>query len=261
MGTRSGDLDPGVLLYLLRDAGPGAGGGRARSSTGRPGCSASRGSARDMRDLLAREARGSAGGRRDRALLLPGQEASRRPGRRARRAGHARLHRRHRRARGAGPRAHLRRSRVPRDRASIRRATRRTAPIISGGRQPPSRFGSCRPTRTPVIAGHTVTRVAAARRSTMCPSLIPPFPARSRPTARPRPPLGAQEAAGHGAALGRAAGADAALLAGGQLPDVGQIYLQDNPLLREPLAAGAHQAAAARPLGHLAGAEPRSTST
>ena len=33
---------------------------------------------------------------------------------------------------------------------------------------------------------------------------------------------------------------------------VGQIYLQDNPLLREPLRAGAHQAAAARPLGHLA---------
>ena len=31
---------------------------------------------------------------------------------------------------------------------------------------------------------------------------------------------------------------------------VGQIYLLDNPLLREPLAAGAHQAAAARPLGH-----------
>ena len=33
---------------------------------------------------------------------------------------------------------------------------------------------------------------------------------------------------------------------------VGQIYLQDNPLLREPLAAGAHQAAAAGPLGHVA---------
>ena len=31
---------------------------------------------------------------------------------------------------------------------------------------------------------------------------------------------------------------------------IGQIYLQDNPLLREPLAADAHQAAAARPLGH-----------
>ena len=31
---------------------------------------------------------------------------------------------------------------------------------------------------------------------------------------------------------------------------VGQIYLQANPLLREPLRAGAHQAAAARPLGH-----------
>ena len=31
---------------------------------------------------------------------------------------------------------------------------------------------------------------------------------------------------------------------------VGQIYLQGNALLREPLAHGAHQAAAARPLGH-----------
>ena len=31
---------------------------------------------------------------------------------------------------------------------------------------------------------------------------------------------------------------------------VGQIYLLDNPLLREPLRAGAHQAAPARPLGH-----------
>ena len=34
---------------------------------------------------------------------------------------------------------------------------------------------------------------------------------------------------------------------------VGQIYLMDNPLLREPLRAGARQAAAARPLGHDAG--------
>ena len=31
---------------------------------------------------------------------------------------------------------------------------------------------------------------------------------------------------------------------------VGQIYLLDNPLLREPLRARAHQAAPARPLGH-----------
>ena len=30
---------------------------------------------------------------------------------------------------------------------------------------------------------------------------------------------------------------------------VGQIYLQDNPLLREPLRSGAHQAAAARATG------------
>ena len=36
---------------------------------------------------------------------------------------------------------------------------------------------------------------------------------------------------------------------------VGQIYLLDNPLLREPLQPGAHQAAAARPLGHDAGPE------
>ena len=36
---------------------------------------------------------------------------------------------------------------------------------------------------------------------------------------------------------------------------VGQIYLLDNPLLSEPLHARARQAAAARPLGHDAGAE------
>ncbi len=36
---------------------------------------------------------------------------------------------------------------------------------------------------------------------------------------------------------------------------VGQIYLLDNPLLREPLRAGTRQAAAARALGHDAGAE------
>ena len=36
---------------------------------------------------------------------------------------------------------------------------------------------------------------------------------------------------------------------------VGQIYLLDNPLLNEPLQARARQAAAARPLGHDAGAE------
>ena len=36
---------------------------------------------------------------------------------------------------------------------------------------------------------------------------------------------------------------------------VGQIYLLDNPLLREPLRARARQAAPARPLGHDARAE------
>ena len=36
---------------------------------------------------------------------------------------------------------------------------------------------------------------------------------------------------------------------------VGQIYLYDNPLLKKPLARRAHQAAAARPLGHHAGPE------
>ena len=41
---------------------------------------------------------------------------------------------------------------------------------------------------------------------------------------------------------------------------VGQIYLKDNPLLREPLAARAHQAAAARSLGNVARPEPVYTS-
>ena len=36
---------------------------------------------------------------------------------------------------------------------------------------------------------------------------------------------------------------------------VGQIYLLDNPLLQGAAQARAHQAAAARPLGHVAGPE------
>ena len=36
---------------------------------------------------------------------------------------------------------------------------------------------------------------------------------------------------------------------------VGQIYLLDNPLLKRAAQARAHQAAAARPLGHVAGPE------
>ena len=38
---------------------------------------------------------------------------------------------------------------------------------------------------------------------------------------------------------------------------VGQIYLLDNPLLERSLRGRGHQAAAARPLGHDAGAQPR----
>ncbi len=37
---------------------------------------------------------------------------------------------------------------------------------------------------------------------------------------------------------------------------VGQIYLMDNPLLREAAAARGHQAAAAGPLGDHAGTQP-----
>ena len=42
---------------------------------------------------------------------------------------------------------------------------------------------------------------------------------------------------------------------------VGQIYLLDNPLLERPLVARGHQAAAARPLGHHARAQPASGPT
>ena len=38
---------------------------------------------------------------------------------------------------------------------------------------------------------------------------------------------------------------------------VGQTYLDDNPLLKKPAQAGAHQTAPARPLGHDAGTELR----
>ena len=40
---------------------------------------------------------------------------------------------------------------------------------------------------------------------------------------------------------------------------VGQIYLLDNPLLREPLAPGAHQAAPARAIGERRPARTSST--
>ena len=42
---------------------------------------------------------------------------------------------------------------------------------------------------------------------------------------------------------------------------IGQIYLQGNPLLREPLTRRAHQAAAARALGHQPRPVVRSTRT
>ena len=59
---------------------------------------------------------------------------------------------------------------------------------------------------------------------------------------------------------GELAGLDAYWRAANYL-SVGQIYLLDNPLLREPLRPRARQAAAARALGHDARAQPRSTRT
>ena len=147
MGTRSGDLDPGVLLYLLRERGMARDGGeRARQPAGRVArrLGDQRGHARPARAVRREDPRAA-----DAVALFcyQAKKHPRRPGRRARRAGHARLHGRHRRARGAGPRAHLRRSRVPRDRDRCG-AERGVGAGHLGGRQPPSRFGSCGRTRT-----------------------------------------------------------------------------------------------------------------
>ena len=65
-----------------------------------------------------------------------------------------------------------------------------------------------------------------------------------------------REAAAAGPLSPDAAGPDAALLAGRQLPDRRADLPAGQPAAARAAAAGAHQAAAARPLGHVPGPQP-----
>ena len=56
MGTRSGDLDPAILDFVVGEGGADAARARTRCSTSNPGCSALSGLTADMRELLAEEA-------------------------------------------------------------------------------------------------------------------------------------------------------------------------------------------------------------
>ena len=100
MATRSGSVDPGLLLWLQRARGPRrrevADGARAPSRA----CSALAGTA-DMREVLARGRRRRRRPAGPRRLRAPPARRHRRDGRGAGRPRRARLHRRRRRARAA----------------------------------------------------------------------------------------------------------------------------------------------------------------
>ena len=164
MGTRSGDLDPGVLLYLMRTEG-GLGVARSTSSsTERSGLLGVSGTSADMRDLLAREATDPRRRRRRRPLLPQRPQGRRRDGRDARRPRHARLLGRHRRERAAGARARRRRPRAPRRRSSTTARNDASADVVSDGRErvhrprPPHRRGSHHRPRDRSRAGEEQSR-------------------------------------------------------------------------------------------------------
>ncbi len=125
MGTRPGDLDPGVLLYLLVERGmtPAAVNDLVNREAGLLGVS---GVSADMRDLLEREAAGRASRRGNHPVLLSSQEVSGCPGRRPGRPGHPGLHRRDRGTRRLRPAANLRGFGLPRhpDRSAPQRGAR-----------------------------------------------------------------------------------------------------------------------------------------
>ena len=105
MGTRSGALDPGVMLYLMDAARDGRARDRDADLQASPACSACRACRATCATLLAStEPRRGAGGR---PVRLPHRARARLAGRRPRRARRHRLHRRHRRARRRRPRARL----------------------------------------------------------------------------------------------------------------------------------------------------------
>ena len=95
MGTRSGDLDPGVLVYLLVEKGrtPATVDYLVNQRSGLIGVS---GSSSDMRDLLRPRGRRSPRRPGRRAVLLPGAEILGALAAVLGRTGHAGLHRRRR---------------------------------------------------------------------------------------------------------------------------------------------------------------------
>ncbi len=128
MGTRCGQLDPGVVLYLLRRARHGAR-GRYRSVHRGSGLKGMSGVSQDVRDIEAADttaARHAIDYFVHRARYEIGGL-----GGGAGRGGRARLFRRHRGARGGDPCAHLRKFRVARPRAGRRSATGKSEREIS----------------------------------------------------------------------------------------------------------------------------------
>ena len=106
MGTRSGDLDPGLLLYLLRGKGTQP---VHRGLPGEPAFGLDRRVGQQLRHARSPGPRGKRSPRRpgSRAVLLSGAEAPGGAGRRLGRTGHPCLHRRRRRQRPARPATHL----------------------------------------------------------------------------------------------------------------------------------------------------------
>ena len=106
MSTRSGDLDPGVILYLLQEKGmtPAAVNHLINQEAGLLGTS---GISPDMQDLLAQEDKKADAALAVEIFLLSGQEIRRGLGRRPGRLGHLHLYRGHRGELCCHPGTHL----------------------------------------------------------------------------------------------------------------------------------------------------------
>ena len=132
MGTRCGQLDPGVLLYLMAEKKMGAAeiSDLLYKNSGLKGMS---GISQDMRELEASDSPARA--RRHRLFRRPHPPRARRPGGDRRRRRSHRLHRRHRRALLARPRSGPHRNgvdgRPSRRRSEPRRGSRSSAPSHS----------------------------------------------------------------------------------------------------------------------------------
>ena len=207
MSTRSGDLDPGLVYYLARTERMTAAQFQemVNHESGLLGVSET---SSDMRDLLARETQGRAGGGSGRAVLLSGQEMDRRLRRGAGRTGHARLRGRHRRKRAAHPRADLRRTRLSRHRTEPEAQCEECTADFAGRRSrqgaghPHRRGAHDREVRCPRPQSRLNSENLTMKTNTLTPELLHKM--------------------------------DAYWRAANYL-SVGQIYLYDNPLLKRPL--------------------------